>query len=171
MSMDIFWLVPVAYATHILEETPRFVSWTKRYPRLFTSRFDMRGFIIGNAAFMGYVVISVFLATANPSPWTLILGLSTASWIFSNFLYHAVLTLVSGIYSPGVVTGGAVYVPTFLYIYGSFWQADMLTLSTVFWSVAVGLAVMYLPFLNAVRAARKDRRHGTKGEHRRDREA
>jgi hypothetical protein len=103
------------------------------------------------------VIISVYLATTSPGAWTLILGISTVSWIFSNFLVHAILTLVSGVYSPGVVTAGAIYVPTFLYIYGAFWQAGMLTPSLVVWSIVVGFAVMYLPFLNAIRLARKER--------------
>jgi len=122
----------------------------------------MRGFIIGNALFMAYVVISVYLATAYPSRWTLILGLSTASWIFSNFLYHAIITLISGIYSPGVVTAGALYVPTSLYIYATAWKSGVLTPSVAVWSLVIGFAVMYLPFLNAMRMARKERGHDTR---------
>ena len=48
---------------------------------------------------------------------TLIIGLSAAAWIFSNFLIHAYYTLRTGIYSPGVVTAGAIYVPVSLYIF------------------------------------------------------
>ncbi len=158
MSTQILWLVPVAYAIHILEETPRFVPWTQKYPWLFTSRFTMPLFIVGNAIFMAYVLIAVFLATTFPSQWTFILGLSTASWIFANFLLHAVMTLFTGVYAPGLVTAGAIYVPVSLFIYGSFWQAGMLTPSVVIWSILVGFAVMYLPQLNAMRVAREDRK-------------
>lgn len=157
--MNIMWLVPIVYAIHIVEEAPRFVQWTKRYTWLFTSRFDKKGFIIGNILFMAYVVISVFAAVKYPSSLTLILGLSTASWIFANFLVHAVLTLSSGVYSPGVVSAGALYVPTSLYIYGLFWRTGVITLSVMVWSIIIGFAVMYLPFLNAMRVARKERNH------------
>jgi hypothetical protein len=158
MNLIILWLVPIVYGIHIMEEAPRFVRWTKRYPWLFTSRFDTRKFIVGNILFMTYVIGSVSLALASPSPWTLILGLSTASWICANFLLHALTTLVSGIYSPGVVTAGALYVPTSLYIYGTLWQTGVLTPSLVLWSVLVGFAVMYLPFLASMIVARKDQR-------------
>jgi len=158
MSIQILWLVPVAYAIHILEEIPRFIPWTKKYPWLFTSRFTMPLFIVGNAVFMTYVLISVFLATTYPSEWTFILGLSTASWIFANFLIYAVMTLYTGVYAPGLVTAGAIYVPVSLFIYGSFWQAEILTPSVVVWSILVGFAVMYLPQLNAIRVDRADRK-------------
>lgn len=158
MNLHILWLVPAAYAVHILEEAPRFVTWTKKYPWLFTSRFTTPLFILGNAAFMAYVLVSVFLATNYPGQWTLTLGLSTASWIFANFTLHAVMTLITGVYAPGLVTAGAVYVPVSLYIYSSFWQAGMLTPSVVVCSVLIGFAAMYLPQLNAVRVARLDRK-------------
>ncbi len=95
------WLVPIAYFIHIIEESPRFVPWAKRYlgaPSTFAQ------FVFGNVVFMAYVLISVSLAIFYPSEWTLVLGLATAAWIFSNFLIHAVLTLYTGEYSPGVVT-------------------------------------------------------------------
>jgi len=68
----------------------------------------------------------------------------------------ALTTLVSGIYSPGVVTAGALYVPTTLFIYGTLWQTGVLTPSLVLWSVVVGFAVMYLPFLASMIVARKE---------------
>ena len=83
MDLNILWLVPVAYFIHILEESPRFVPWAKKYlgaPETFGQ------FVMGNIIFMVYVLISVSLAIFYPSQWTLVLGLSTAAWIFSNFL-------------------------------------------------------------------------------------
>lgn len=157
MPTQILWLVPIAYAIHILEESPRFVPWTKRYPWLFTSRFTMPLFLVGNAVFMAYVLLSVFLATARPSEWTLVLGLSTAGWIFANFLIHAIMTLVTGVYAPGLVTAGAIYVPVSLYIYRAFWRAGTLGPSALVVSMVIGFAVMYLPQLNAIRVARADR--------------
>lgn len=155
MSLDYLWLVPVVYALHITEEAPRFVAWTKRYTWLFTSLFDSPRFWLGNALFMAYVLVSVYFATSHPSRWTITFGLSTAAWIFSNFLVHAVTTLTSGVYSPGVVTAGALYVPTTLYVYQQAWRAGALTPSIAAWSVVIGFAVMYVPFLNAIRVARR----------------
>ncbi len=150
--MPALWLVPVAYAVHIVEEAPRFIPWTKKYSWLFTDRFTVPLFVLGNALFMLYVLISVFLADTIHKPWALMLGVSTASWIFANFLLHAILTLWSGEYSPGVVTAGSIYVPVALYVYRSFW--NQLKGTTLLGSIIIGFAVMYIPQLNAVRIAR-----------------
>lgn len=90
MDLNILWLVPLAYGIHIVEETPRFVPWATRY---LSAPSTFGQFILGNVIFMAYVIISVFLATVYPSEWTLVLGLSTAAWIFSNFTIHAYFTL------------------------------------------------------------------------------
>lgn len=155
MDLNILWLVPIAYAVHMIEETPRFVPWTKKYSWLFTSQFTMPKFIMGNCLFMTYVLVSIFLALFYPGEWTIILGLSTAAWIFSNFLLHATITLYSGEYSPGVVTAGAIYVPVSLYIYTKFLESGILTPLDILWSIIIGFAVMYIPQLNAVIFERK----------------
>ena len=70
MDLYILWLVPVAYFIHILEESPRFVPWAKKYlgaPETFGQ------FIIGNVIFMVYVLVSVFLAIFYPSQGRLFL--------------------------------------------------------------------------------------------------
>jgi len=143
MDLNILWLVPIAYSIHIIEESPRFVPWAIRY---FSAPKTFGQFILGNVMFMAYVIIAVFLATTYPSEWTLILGLSTAAWIFSNFTIHAFFTLTSGEYSPGVVTAGAIYVPVALYIFASFLQANLLSGVDIVISVFLGAFIfMYIP--------------------------
>lgn len=144
MDLTILWLVPVAYFIHILEESPRFVPWAIKYlgaPETFGQ------FIVGNVIFMAYVIIATSLAIFYPNEWTLILGLSAAAWIFSNFLIHAYYTLRTGIYSPGVVTAGAVYVPVSIYIYSNFWVSGLLSNLDLLISMLIGFAIMYVPTL------------------------
>ena len=146
MDLNILWFVPLAYFIHILEESPRFVPWATKYlgaPETFGQ------FIVGNVIFMAYVLISVLLAILIPSEWTLILGLSTAAWIFSNFIIHASYTLYTGEYSPGVVTASAIYAPLALYIYYNLW-GSITTLDIVL-SIVIGFAVMYVPTLIQVK--------------------
>ena len=142
MDLSILWLVPVAYLVHILEESPRFVPWALKYlgaPETFGQ------FVLGNVIFMAYVVIATSLAIFYTSEWTLIIGLSTAAWIFSNFLVHAYFTLRTGIYSPGVVTAGAIYVPVSLYIISNFWLSGLLSIPNIILSIIIGFAIMYVP--------------------------
>ncbi|WP_321504163.1 HXXEE domain-containing protein [uncultured Methanoregula sp.] len=144
MDLNILWLVPIAYCIHIVEETPRFVPWAKRY---LSAPSTFAQFILGNVIFMGYVIISVFLATVYPSEWTLVLGLSTAAWIFSNFTLHAFFTLSTGEYSPGVVTAGAVYVPVAVYIYSNVLASGLLSSPDLAVSIVLGFSIMYVPTL------------------------
>jgi hypothetical protein len=154
MNLSILWLCPIVYAIHIIEEAPRFISWTRRYPQLFSSTYNKRMFILGNSIWMLYNVISVFLAITYPAQWSLVLGLSTASWIFSNAWLHIITTLSSGIYSPGVITASALYLPVSIFIYWSFWQQGILTPAITIRSILLGFAVMYLPILGIAISSR-----------------
>jgi len=144
MDVNILWFIPLAYFIHILEESPRFVPWAKRY---LSAPSTFAQFVVGNVVFMAYVLISVFLATFYPSEWTLVLGLATAAWIFSNFLIHAFFTLYTGEYSPGVVTASAIYAPVAVYIYINFLRSGLLNNLDITLSIIIGFAVMLVPTL------------------------
>jgi hypothetical protein len=153
MDLTILWLVPVAYLVHILEESPRFVPWATKYlgaPETFGQ------FALGNIIFMAYVIIATSLAIFYPSELTLVIGLSAAAWIFSNFLIHAYYTLRTGEYSPGVVTASAIYVPVSLYIYYNFLGSGLLNTLDIILSIIIGFAVMYVPTL--IQQKRKGKR-------------
>ena len=142
MDLNILWFVPAAYFIHILEESPRFVPWAQKYlgaPKTFGQ------FVLGNVTFMAYVIITISLSIFYTSQWTLIIGLSAAAWIFSNFLIHAYFTLRTSVYSPGIVTAGAIYVPVSLYIYSNFWTSGLLSTIDVILSFIIGFAIMYVP--------------------------
>lgn len=146
-------MVPIAYFIHIIEETPRFVPWAKRY---FSAPSTFAQFVLGNVIFMAYVLISVSLATFYPGEWTLVLGLSTVAWIFSNFLIHASLTLYTGEYSPGVVTASALYTPVSVYIYTNFVGSGILSNADILLSIIIGFAIMYVPTLIQVGRGKKN---------------
>ena len=50
-----------AYALHILEEFPRFIEWTHRYPGLYGAAMDATKFAVGDGLFVAYVLVSVGL--------------------------------------------------------------------------------------------------------------
>jgi hypothetical protein len=154
MDLNILWLVPVAFFIHIFEETPRFVPWATRY---LSAPTTFGQFVLGNVIFMAYVLISVGLAVFYPGEWTIVLGLATAAWIFSNFLIHAFYTLYTGEYSPGVVTASAIYAPVAVYIYAIFLGSGTLNQLDIIVSIVIGFAVMYIPtFIQIWRGKRFD---------------
>ena len=144
MDLTILWLVPVAYLIHIFEETPRFVPWALKY---IGAPEDFTQFVIGNVIFMVYVIIATSLAIFYTNQWTLIIGLSAAAWIFSNFLIHAYFTLRTGVYSPGVVTAGSIYVPVSLFIFYNFWISSLLSTLSIIIAFIIGFGIMYVPTL------------------------
>ena len=146
MELQILWAIPLAYAIHIAEESPRFVKWSKNYPKWFPD-FNTRRFIFGNTVWMTYVLVSVILAIYHPETWTLMLGLSAASWIFANSWLHIFTTLKSGIYSPGVVTASMIYIPLPIYVYATVFNSGLLTPAVFTWSLIIGFAIMYVPML------------------------
>ena len=153
MDVTILWLVPISYGIHMIEEAPRFVPWAKRY---FSAPTSFAQFILGNAIFMAYVLISIALAIFYPNEWTFVLGLTTAAWIFSNFLIHASLTLYTGEYSPGVVTASAIYAPVAVYIYSGFLSSGILSTVDIIVSIIIGFGVMYVPTLIQVWRGKKN---------------
>ncbi len=143
MDLNILWLVPIAYLIHILEESPRFPAWAVK-SRIITS-MSFGEFALGNIIFMAFVLVSVSLAVFYTNQWTLVLGLATAAWIFSNFLIHAYYTLRYGEYSPGVVTASALYAPVTVFIFYNFWVSGILSPAYMILAIIIGFAVMYVP--------------------------
>ena len=143
MDLNILWLVPIAYLIHILEESPRFPAWAVHVKMITSMSFGE--FALGNIIFMAYVLVAISLAVFYTSELTLILGLSTAAWIFSNFLIHAYYTLRSGEYSPGVVTASALYAPVTVFIFYNFLASGILSTADIILAIIIGFAIMYIP--------------------------
>ena len=143
MDLNILWLVPIAYLIHIFEESPRFPAWAVHVKMITSMSFGE--FALGNIIFMAYVLVAVSLAVFYTSELTLIIGLSTAAWIFSNFLIHAYYTLRYGEYSPGVVTASALYAPVTAFIFYNFLVSGILSTAYIILAIIVGFAIMYVP--------------------------
>ena len=145
MNLNVLWLIIIAQAIHVgLEENPRFVDWAKMY----NPDFDRRQFVLGNGVIGAYMMVSVCLAVFVPGKWTLALGLSTASYIVFNFLYHAATTIAAKKYSPGVVTGAFINVPVAGYVFLHFFSKGALGPATAGLSLILGFLPMILILKN-----------------------
>lgn len=91
------------------------------------------------------VIIATTLAIFYTNQWTLIIGLSAAAGIFSNFLVHAYYTPRTGRHSPGVVTTGSIYVPVSLFIFYNFWTSGILSTLSIILAIIIGFSIMYVP--------------------------
>lgn len=110
-GIDRFWplVMPAAYAVHLAEETwggPGFVDWMSTH---FVADFSLGRFIwINSVAWPTMLAASIMAASAPRWRWLVV---PMAVIITINGLLHLGSTLVAGSYSPGLISGIALYLP------------------------------------------------------------
>jgi hypothetical protein len=101
------WLLPAAYGLHILEE------WFGGFPEWLAlvtgSALPRSAFIAINAvAFAGMVLATLATARRESNGW---MGIAISTILLINGVAHVLGSLVTGRYSPGLITGVVLYVP------------------------------------------------------------
>jgi len=128
------------YALHMVEEfTLGFVKWADRY----LGRFDWTQNLIGNAGFFLFLTLACYLYYRDPAGH-LWVGMAAAMWVLSNAFVHIVATILSGEYSPGVVTATVLYLPGGIYFLAYWGSRGLLTWGNTILSFAVGGVVFML---------------------------
>jgi hypothetical protein len=101
--------LPVAFALHVFEEAPGFVSW---FNSLVTPNISQRLFLSVNAAAFAITLLVALTVVASPQPVSAMLGVAWVGFLMlANGLFHIVGTVARGRYCPGVVTGALLYLP------------------------------------------------------------
>jgi hypothetical protein len=147
---QLIWLMPIVVLLHVIEELPRFPAWATRALRL---PYTRRKFVWENIVLFAILLASVALAAFWPVTTLagqagLVLVLSAAVSLFSNTIFHALLTLRTGIYSPGTVTACLLFPPLSIGVYYQAAVEGLLTIPVVGLSIVVGLAM--LPIVIAI---------------------
>jgi hypothetical protein len=147
------WAPPGAVMLHIFEEfvyPGGFVAWYRRY-RVDASRITTRFLIIINAALLIACWDSAILVRqgAGVLYWLIIAALT-----FANGSWHAWASFKSREYSPGTITGLAIYVPLSIYGYSHFLRSGAASVTTALIAAAIGC---WYPFWSALfhRGARR----------------
>jgi hypothetical protein len=101
------WLLPGAYALHLLEE------WVGGFPEWVAlvagGELPRAGFLAINAVAFAAMLMATRAAVAREvNGW---MGIAIASILFVNALAHVAGSLVTRSYSPGLVTGVVLYLP------------------------------------------------------------
>ena len=130
------------YALHMVEEfTMGFVEWGDRY----FGNFDWTQNLIGNSVFLLLLALACYLYYKNPSK-NLWLGMAGSMWVLSNSFIHISATILSGEYSPGVVTAVIFYIPGGVYFLVKWGRKGLLNYKNLALSFIVGgLWIMLLP--------------------------
>lgn len=107
------WLSIIVYALHYAEEGPRLVEWFQNHHPMKGLRYTQAKLNLENAILFGLTVAIVALLNAFPGNWVLQAAvLGTGFGYFGNFVFHAVPTIRTGVYSPGVVTASLLFPAT-----------------------------------------------------------
>lgn len=103
------WLFPTTYLVHIAEEywaPPGFVAWVSELAGIV---FTARVFLVANGLFFVLMAAAVWLVLRRVwPPWVL---LAPATLVAINGLLHMLGTALSGVYSPGLVSGVLLWLP------------------------------------------------------------
>ncbi len=141
-------LLCLFYAIHMVEEFSfGFVEWADRY----FGSFDWTQNLIGNFIFFVCLASACYLYYKGSTKY-LWLGMAGAMWILANAFLHISSTVLSGEYSPGVVTATVIYVPGGLYFLVRWARKGLLTWKNMILSFLVGaMFFMLIPtFVRAV---------------------
>lgn len=134
------WLIPAAYALHIIEEfTGNFPGWVEHSVH---GTFSYTGFILNNIAFMTVLLIVVTLNWRRTTPAR---ATALVAWVSANLfwdaMFHLILTPVLDVYSPGLVTAALLYIPMSLLTAAAVLTQHVLTPRRFTLAVFGGLAV------------------------------
>jgi hypothetical protein len=134
----IYWAPLVAASLHIIEEfvfPGGFPEWDRRYRPGFRKTINPRFHIIIN----GLLLILCYDAWAlRARPAGAALWLTVTALLATNGLWHAIGTVKSRSYSPGVATGLLLYVPLAIYGYARFLRTDQASPVTAIVALALG---------------------------------
>jgi hypothetical protein len=134
------WIPLLAIAAHLVEEfiwPGGFAQWYRAYPPGSTAVVSARFLILVNAVF---VVLALIPPLLGPSLRAYGYWLVVAAIAGANGLFHVRATLRTRSYSPGLVTGIALYIP--LAIIGGVYllRGGLASTATALQAIAIGAA-------------------------------
>jgi hypothetical protein len=139
MPTVFLWLPLFAIAAHMVEEfvwPGGFAKWYRAYPPGYSTTVSARLLIIVNAVFVGLALLPPLLG-ATPQGfayWVVVVAIAAA-----NALFHLRATIVTRRYSPGVVTGLALYLPLAVVGIADLLRLHLVAVSTVGQAVLIGI--------------------------------
>ena len=142
-------LYPPAFAAHVAEELLAGEGFRHWFGRIGGGTLSLRAFLTINV--VGFAVVltgAVFATRRDTAGW---LAIALATLFSANALLHLLGTMLTGAYSPGLITGVVLYVPIgSLVLLRAAPQADQRALTT---GTVAGLAAQAAVFATALLVA------------------
>jgi hypothetical protein len=103
----LLWLFVPAYLAHLTEEY--FGGFPEWFARIAGNPLPRADFLLINAVALAVITASVYVAARRESMGWLAIAIATV--LLVNGIGHALGSIVTGTYSPGLITGVVLYLP------------------------------------------------------------
>jgi hypothetical protein len=136
MSLTVLaWLAVAAYALHVVEE--HMLGWYDWARKTMNISMTWEQYVITEVAILILGLTAAMLAGQPIGP---MLTVAFATLLFINAIFFHVIPMLTngGKFSPGVLTGVVLFLPLCWQVY----KTQTLSQNDLFWSVAIGAAVM-----------------------------
>ncbi|PYQ27695.1 MAG: hypothetical protein DMF56_18980 [Acidobacteria bacterium] len=151
----LFWLPLLAASLHIVEEFAwpgGFAVWYRSYLPDIAASVSRRFLFWINVALL-FACFSV--GVDGPSPYGAALFLTVMALLFANGVFHFIATMKGKRYSPGVVTGVALYLPLAIAGYAIILRSHRASFGTAVVAVILGGSYQFISWsIHRRRAAR-----------------
>lgn len=147
------WLSVIVYALHYAEEGPRLVAWFGDHylpsmRRKLPIYYTQKKLNVENALLFFITALNVILLNIYPDSLVLQIGVLAGAFGFvGNTFFHAIPTLRTGIYSPGVVTASMLFPPVLVAYVWKMSQEGLLTASVTIVAFVAGSVALPLMLL------------------------
>ncbi|MGA9585376.1 MAG: HXXEE domain-containing protein [Terracidiphilus sp.] len=137
----LIWLMPVAFALHIVEEyRGGFPAWVTY---VLGGSFNNLAFAYNNAIFLVIMVgLTVWVSRSSSRLAVFLLIAWSSGNVFWDGLFHVLTTAKFDRYSPGLITASVLYLPISLLIGTSTLQSEALSVKAFLGALAVGLSLL-----------------------------
>jgi hypothetical protein len=136
MSLTVLaWLAVAAYALHVVEE--HMLGWYDWARKTMNISMTWEQYVITEVAILILGLTAAMLAGQPIGP---MLTVAFATLLFINAIFFHIIPMLTngGKFSPGVLTGVVLFLPLCWQVY----KTQTLSQNDLFWSVAIGAAVM-----------------------------
>lgn len=139
----LIWLMPLAYAAHIGEETAAgFPAWAGA---VLGRSIGDGSFVLANALFLAVLLALTLWASLSTARIAAFVLMSWASGnLFWNFVFHLATTIAFGRYSPGLASAVLLYAPLSLLVAAASLRSGRLRAPQLAGAFALGGALMSL---------------------------
>ncbi len=139
MSESIFWLLVIAYAAHVMEES--ILNWKKWVMAVADINVEWSEFYITNAAVIVAGICFAMIGFKNPY----ISLMFPALMIINAVFFHIIPTIIKRKFSPGLLTSILLFLPLSFMAFYEAYKQKYFNVQVLLCSITGGIVIMGYP--------------------------